>query len=191
LRVIAGIAKGRRLHSPHGSRIRPTSDRVKEAVFSIISAFSGTFPAFAVLDIFAGTGNLGIEALSRGAESAVFVDNHRDSVALIKKNLQLTGFMDRSTVIFRDAVAALKTMEDAGNSFGLVFIDPPYYKDLQQKVLEFLSTSKLLVDDSIVVVEHSSKETIGKIFGSLQEFDERAYGDTAVAFYTLTDRGKP
>lgn len=191
MRVIAGTAKGRRLFSPHGSRIRPTSDRVKEAVFSIISAVAGTFPACSVLDIFAGTGNLGIEALSRGAERAVFVDNHRDSIDLVKKNLQLTGFLDRSTVVFRDAVAALKTLEDTGNQFGLVFIDPPYYKDLQEKVLEFLSTSNLLDNDSLVIVEHSSKETIRKNFGPLQEFDGRNYGDTAVAFYTLTDRGKP
>jgi 16S rRNA (guanine966-N2)-methyltransferase len=191
LRVIAGIAKGRRLLSPQGSRIRPTSDRVKEAVFSIISAIAGTFPACSVLDIFAGTGNLGIEALSRGAERAVFIDNHRDSVALVKKNLELTGFLDRGTVIFRDAVAALKTLEDAGNRFGLVFIDPPYYKDLQEKVLKFLSTSHLLDDESLVIVEHSSKESIGKNFGTLQVFDGRTYGDTAVAFYSLTDRGKP
>jgi 16S rRNA (guanine966-N2)-methyltransferase len=191
LRVIAGSAKGRRLLSPQGSRIRPTSDRVKEAVFSIITAAAGTFPACSVLDIFAGTGNLGIEALSRGAERAVFIDNHRDSVALVKKNLQLTGFLDRGTVIFRDAIAALKTLEDAGNKFGLVFIDPPYYKDLQEKVLKFLSASHLLDNESLVFVEHSSKESIAKNFGPLQEFDERIYGDTAVSFYTLSDRGKP
>jgi 16S rRNA (guanine(966)-N(2))-methyltransferase RsmD len=191
LRVIAGTAKGRRLLSPRGSRIRPTSDRVKEAVFSIIAAAGVTFPQCAVLDIFAGTGNLGIESLSRGASGAVFVDNHRESVDLIRKNLDLTGFRDRGSVIAKDAVTALKTLEESGRRFGIIFIDPPYHHQLQEKVLEFLSTSSLLDQDSLVIVEHSSREDMPGAFGPLGKFDSRTYGDTAVTFYTLTDRDQP
>ncbi len=191
MRVIAGSAKGRKLFSPGGSRIRPTSDRVKEALFSIISGFLESFSGCSVLDVFAGTGNLGIEALSRGASRAVFIDSHRDSVALIKKNLDLTGFTERSSIICRDALTALKTLETSGGSFRLVFIDPPYYGELLGKVLDFLSTSSLLEDDSLVVAELSARETLGKKFGPLREFDRRTYGDTVLAFFTPQYRGKP
>jgi 16S rRNA (guanine(966)-N(2))-methyltransferase RsmD len=92
VRVIAGTAKGRRLVSPKGSRIRPTSDKVKEALFNMLSGIIGSLSGFSVLDIFAGTGNLGIEALSRGAAEAVFIDNHRDSIALVKKKSRFDRF---------------------------------------------------------------------------------------------------
>lgn len=191
MRVISGTAKGRRLLSPRGSRIRPTSDRVKEALFNIISPTAGVFPRCLVLDIFAGTGNLGIEALSRGAAGVVFVDNHRDSVDLIRKNLDLVGFGDRGTVIAKDAVTALKTLQDNGRRFSIIFIDPPYHHQLQEKVLDILSNSKLLEDDAVVIVEHSSKEDMGEAFGILKKSDSRTYGDTAVTFYTPTDRDQP
>jgi 16S rRNA (guanine(966)-N(2))-methyltransferase RsmD len=191
LRIISGSAKGRKLFSPGGGRIRPTSDRVKEALFSIISGLLESFSGCSVLDIFAGTGNLGIEALSRGASRAVFIDSHRDSAALVRKNLELTGFLDRSRVICRDALAALKALEDSGESFRLVFIDPPYYGGLLEKVLEFLSASRLLEDGSLVIAEHSARETIREEFGPLREFDRRTYGDTVLAFYTMQWRGKP
>lgn len=191
MRVIAGSAKGRRLSTPGGGRIRPTSDRVKEALFNIISGLLDSFTGCPVLDIFAGTGNLGIEALSRGAARAVFVDNHRDSVALVKKNLDLTGFTDRSRVICRDAPAALKTLEDSGETFRLVFIDPPYYGEMLEKTLEYLSATKLLEDGAIIVAEHSSREAVGEAFGPLRKFDARTYGDTVLTFYTMQRGDKP
>jgi 16S rRNA (guanine966-N2)-methyltransferase len=191
MRVIAGTAKGRKLQSPAGSRIRPTSDRVKEALFSIITGMIESFSGISVLDIFAGSGNLGIEALSRGAEHAVFIDNHRDSVALVKKNLHLTGFSEKSRVLLKDAVAALKTLENSEGPFRLVFIDPPYYKDLPEKVLQYISTSTLLDEKPVIVAELSSKDTIAKNFGALYEFDRRTYGDTALVFFTFADRGQP
>jgi 16S rRNA (guanine966-N2)-methyltransferase len=191
VRIIAGAARGRKLLSPAGSRIRPTSDRVKEALFSIITGMLDSFPGISVLDIFAGTGNLGIEALSRGAARAVFIDNHHDSVALVKKNLQLSGFSERSRVLCKDAVAALKTLDNSDGPFRLVFIDPPYHKDLAEKVLEYLSTSTLLDEAPVIVAELSSRDTIMKDFGRLYQFDRRTYGDTALVFYTLSDRGAP
>jgi 16S rRNA (guanine966-N2)-methyltransferase len=191
VRVIAGAARGRRLLSPAGSRIRPTSDRVKEALFSIITAMIGSFSGISVLDVFAGTGNLGIEAISRGAARAVFIDNHQDSVTLVKKNLHLTGFSDISRVLLKDAVTALKTLENSDGPFRLVFIDPPYHKELPEKVLQYLSTSNLLDEKPVIVAELSSKDTIIKEFGRLYEFDRRTYGDTALVFYTISDRGKP
>ncbi len=191
MRVIAGAAKGRKLLSPAGSRIRPTSDRVKEALFSIITGMLGSFPGISVLDIFAGTGNLGIEALSRGAARAVFIDNHHDSVALVNKNLRLSGFSDKSRVLCKDAVAALKTLEKSEGPFRLVFIDPPYHKDLPEKVLRCLSTSTLLDENPVIVAELSSKDQIGEEFGPLRQVDRRTYGDTALVFYTKSDRDRP
>ncbi len=191
MRIIAGSAKGRKLFSPGGARIRPTSDRVKEALFNILSGLLGSFADCTVLDIFAGTGNLGIEALSRGASRAVFIDSHRDSVALVKRNLELTGFLDKSRVICRDAPAALRTLEDAGESFRLVFIDPPYQGGLLDNVLEFLAASELLDDGSIVIAEHSTRETLRSELGSLRQFDGRTYGDTVLGFYTMQREGKP
>jgi 16S rRNA (guanine966-N2)-methyltransferase len=185
VRIIAGAAKGRRLFSPKGSRIRPTSDKVKEALFNILNGMIGSFSQISILDIFAGTGNLGIEALSRGAAEAVFIDDHRDSVALVKKNLDLTGFSDRSRVIQLEAVAALKSLEAACRTFQLVFVDPPYHKGLLEKVLEYLATSRLIDENSLVVAEFSPKEKLGTTFGPLREFDRRTYGDTALAFFTL------
>ncbi len=191
MRVIAGSAKGRKLLSPAGSRIRPTSDRVKEALFSIIAGMLGTLSGISVLDIFAGTGNLGIEALSRGAANAVFIDNHPDSVTLVKKNLQLSGFSDRSRVLCRDAVAALKTLECSDVHFRLVFIDPPYHKDLPEKVLQCLSTSALLAENPVIVAELSAKDPIREEFGPLCQIDRRTYGDTALVFYSKSDRDRP
>ncbi len=191
MRVIAGTAKGRKLHSPRGSRIRPTSDRVKEALFSIVTGMVGSFSNCSVLDIFAGTGNLGIEALSRGASRAVFIDNHRESVALVEKNLELTGFQDISTIVCAEAVTALKNLEGSAGSFHLVFIDPPYHHELLEKVLNYLSGSTLLDDNSLIIAELSTKETIRENFGALHVFDRRTYGDTALVFLTLSDGDKP
>ena len=142
MRIIAGTAKGRRLISPKGSRIRPTSDKVKEALFNMLNGITGSLSGFAVLDIFAGTGNLGIEALSRGAAEAVFIDNHRDSIALVKKNLGLAGFSDRGRVVLREAVAALRILEQTSSPFQLIFLDPPYHQKMLESVLEYLASSR-------------------------------------------------
>jgi 16S rRNA (guanine966-N2)-methyltransferase len=191
VRIIAGSAKGRRLFSPKGSRIRPTSDKVKEALFNILNGMIDSFSDCVVLDIFAGTGNLGIEALSRGAADAVFIDSHPDSVVLVKKNLALSGFSGRSRVVLREAVAALKSLGETDRTFQLVFIDPPYHQELLEKVLEFLANSHLLAENSLVVAEFSTKEKLGTSFGSLREIDRRTYGDTALAFFTLQLGGSP
>ena len=185
MRVIAGTAKGRRLVSPKGSRIRPTSDKVKEALFNMLNGITGSLSGFSVLDIFAGTGNLGIEALSRGAADAVFIDNHRDSIALVKKNLELTGFSDKGRVVLREAVAALKILEDTDSPFQLIFLDPPYQQEMLERVLEYLANSRLVDENTLVVAEFSPREKLETSFGSLREFDRRIYGDTALAFFTI------
>ena len=143
----------------------------------------GSFAGCRVLDIFAGTGNLGIEALSRGAALAVFVDSHKESAALVAKNLRLLDFTDRGRVLEREALAALRSLEMSEAAFALVFIDPPYRQGLAEKVLQYLAASALIDDHSLVVAEFSAGEVLPTTFCSLREFDRRVYGDTAIAFF--------
>lgn len=183
MRIISGSARGRRLLSPKNMSIRPTADRVKESLFNILSVLMGSFANCRVLDVFAGTGNLGIEALSRGADYAVFVDSQKESVALAKRNLEICGFAHRARVIEREAIQAFGLLEKTGDRFQLVFIDPPYRQGLGEKTLEYLASSRLSDENSLVVVEISADEILPTEFGSLKEFDRRVYGDTAIAFF--------
>ena len=185
MRIISGSARGRRLLTPKDSQIRPTSDRVKESLFSILTVLLGNFSGRRVLDIFAGTGNLGIEALSRGASEAVFIDENREAAALVKKNLDLAGFADRGTVLHKEALAALNMLGKTGGPFGLVFLDPPYREGLSGKVLDVLAGSKLIDGSSVIIAETAAREELPSEFCRLQEFDKRVYGDTAIVFFML------
>ncbi|OPY12935.1 MAG: Ribosomal RNA small subunit methyltransferase D [Syntrophus sp. PtaB.Bin138] len=190
MRVIAGTARGRRLSAPRGHRTRPTSDKVREALFAILSSMSGPLEGGAVLDVFAGTGALGIEAMSRGADCAIFIDSNREAAAVLTGNLETTGFADRSRVITRDFNAAFSFLEQDGMRFRLVFLDPPYRKGLLQKCLDRLQESTLLERDCVVVAELSSREHLDTAFGALELMDRRVYGDTALAFFTMTRKGQ-
>ena len=186
MRIISGSARGRRLLSPKNSLIRPTADRVKESLFNILNVLIAGYENCRVLDIFAGTGNLGLEALSRGATSAFFIDSHKESVALVIKNLRMLGCEDKGRVIEREALAALRSLEKREVPFQLVFIDPPYRKGLAERVLEYLAASALIDENSLVIVEISSGELLPTEFDTLREFDRRVYGDTAIAFFRRT-----
>ena len=183
MRVISGSARGRRLLAPRGMRVRPTADRVKEALFSIIRSRKGSLEGMRVLDLCAGTGGLGIEALSQGAAGAVFVDNHRESADLIIRNIELAGLSGKGKVLAREALVALRELEGRGERFHLIFLDPPYRQGLTAKLLESLAASRLLDDTALVVAEFASGEEIASVFGVLRECDRRRYGDTSVAFF--------
>lgn len=183
MRVIGGTAGGRRLAAPRGDRVRPTADRVKEALFSILSSLLGSFAGARVLDIFAGSGNLGIEALSRGCSEAVFIDNHRDSAAVIRRNLAQLGFDSRSRVIVKEALAALQLLAESHPPFRIVLLDPPYRVGLAARVLDQLAQSALVTEETVVVAECASDEHLPTEFGPLREFDRRIYGDTTLVFF--------
>lgn len=187
MRIISGSAKGRKLISPPKMRVRPTADRVKEALFNILANLVNDLSSTRVIDIFAGTGSLGLETLSRGAADVVFIDNHHQSAQTIKKNLEMLGFSAKSRVIINEAVTALHQLEKEGLPYGLIFLDPPYAQGLTEKVLGHLSGSVLVNDETIVVAEFSGKEQIPALFGPLQEFDRRVYGDTVLAFLSKSD----
>ena len=149
MRVITGTARGRRLKTPEGMDIRPTTDNVKESIFNIIQF---DIEGRRVLDLFAGTGQLGIECLSRGAREVVFIDQSRDAVKIVKDNLKTCGFT--APVLQQDAVAYLH----GGGKFDLIFIDPPYDAGMYDKVLETVNSVDNLTDGGIIVCE-SRRET--------------------------------
>ena len=147
MRVITGTARGRRLKELEGYETRPTTDRVKEGIFNIIQF---DIEGRKVLDLYAGTGQLGIEALSRGAAGAVSVDQRRDAASLIRDNLKLTGLEDRARVVCGDAAAFLSS---AGEKFGLIFIDPPYAANLWENTIKAISQFDILSNHGIIVCE--------------------------------------
>lgn len=182
MRVIAGTARGRLLSAPAGDRLRPTADRVKEALFSSLTSRFGTIESLAVLDLFAGTGNLGIEALSRGAGSAVFVDNNPESLQFIRKNLQLTGFSGRAEVIRANAVAAVNQLASANMKFDIIFADPPYASiAISKELIAAAIHGKLLREGGVMVIESALKADIALPSGIVIS-TRKVYGDTALNF---------
>lgn len=179
MRIIAGSLKGRRL-APVRGRTRPTAARVKEAVFSILGE---AVLKVRVLDLFAGTGALGIEALSRGARQAVFVEDHPAALKVLGRNLESLGLEGQSLVLPLPVTAALKKLAARGEPFGLVFMDPPYGGEVAAATLTDLGAGGLLSPLAWVVAEHSRRQTLPESCGKLKRQLLRRYGDTQVAFY--------
>jgi 16S rRNA (guanine966-N2)-methyltransferase len=178
LRIIGGELRGKKLTSIKGDRTRPTADRVREAVFNIL-AFH--IPRATVLDLFAGTGALGIEALSRGASSAVFIDNSHEALSVIKKNIHACRFDSRASVLKRDILKPLGKMTD-GHNFNLVLLDPPYHKNFIRPAFLALEISNQLRKNTRIVVEHSVLEKIPEDIRGFNLEDQRKYGKTVVSF---------
>jgi 16S rRNA (guanine966-N2)-methyltransferase len=180
MRVIAGEAKGRRLKAPKGRELRPTGDRVKEALFNILPHdLSGR----KVLDLFAGTGNLSIEALSRGAEEAVLVDISRDAVQVIEENVRGLGLTERARVLTAPVFKSVRMLSRGEERFDLIFLDPPYDKELVGETLKAIAAEGLLAESGVVVAEHSVREKVQERYGALALSDQRRYGDTMLSFF--------
>lgn len=150
MRVIAGTARSLPLKTAEGPDTRPTTDRIKETLFNIIQA---DVPSARFLDLFAGSGAIGIEALSRGAQFAVFVENNRTALSCIEDNLHFTRLEGKARVMGKDCFHALKTLEMKGEAFQIIFMDPPYHQNLEHKVFEYLADSVLLDQDTLVIAE--------------------------------------
>ena len=172
MRIVAGEFKGRRLHAPRGARTRPTADRVREALFSMLGDVSGA----RVLDLFAGSGALGIEALSRGAASALFVERDARAAAVIRRNLDAIGGLT-AEVRREDVLRFLARVQDA---FDLVFVDPPYDSASRLAVPLSQSLPGLVTEDARIVTE-SDKRT--PLTLTLPLIGERSYGDTRIAIH--------
>jgi 16S rRNA (guanine(966)-N(2))-methyltransferase RsmD len=186
MRVIAGSIRGKKLLTPQGLVTRPTSDRVKEALFSILAGRID-FCNICVLDICAGTGSLGIESISRGASSCCFIECNRSVLPILVKNLVDTGCKNRAEVLTLDAVIALHRCAERRMHFDLAFFDPPYSSDLYQTVPVTLASTTLLASGSILVIECSVRSSLQESYGRLKRFDRRVYGETALEFFIVEE----
>ena len=177
MRVITGSARGVRLKTPDGLKTRPTADRVKEAVFSVIQF---DIPGARFLDLFAGTGQMGIEALSRGAKSAVFVDEWKNACALVRENLKLTRMTDQAKVINLDYLSYLKTCKE---TFDIVFLDPPYAEIFLENALNKISEIDILSDRGIIICERSADKQLDLEIPGLQRTKDYKYGQTWITIF--------
>jgi 16S rRNA (guanine966-N2)-methyltransferase len=181
MRIISGTSKGRKLVTPKSQSLRPTSDRVKESIFNILrEEIEGRM----VLDLFAGTGNLGIEALSRGAKKAIFVEKGKHALWLIQRNLAQFGLEGRFEILPMDANRAIGTLKRRGKRFDLIFMDPPYEKGLIEKTFMKLSSDRIYHRDSILVVEHHRRERLPHIINGWNLIRQRQMGETVISFLT-------
>ena len=179
MRIISGTSKGKKLRPLRGKAIRPTSDRVKESIFNILGE---EVEGKHVLDLLAGTGNLGIEALSRGAARAVFVEKEKSAIDFIKRNLSHCGFDERVHIITGEVERAIRLLHRKEEVFDLIFMDPPYRRGLVQKTLDILQTQSTYHEDSILVIEHDRREPLAESMEGWVLVRERPFGDTVVSF---------
>ena len=177
MRVITGSARGRRLKELEGMETRPTTDRVKEGLFSIIQF---DIEGRRVLDLFAGTGQLGIECLSRGAASAVFVDRRADAVKLIKENLKVTDLTDRARVVSGDSMEFLKSLRE---KFDLIFLDPPYAAGLLEPAIAHIARFDILAPHGIIVAEHPAGTVLPALSAPYRLHRTYRYGTIGLSIY--------
>jgi 16S rRNA (guanine(966)-N(2))-methyltransferase RsmD len=186
MRVIAGRARGRRLAEFKGRDIRPTPDRVREALFSILQSKLGSFADLKILDLFAGSGALAIEALSRGATSACLVEKSPAAAAVICENLERCQLSTKAEVIVRDAWQALHGF--CARAFDLIFLDPPYDQGSAERALFELERLSLLTEGGIICVETATNESLPEAVGRLQRIDQRRYGTIMINFYSNPEK---
>ncbi|MCC7404343.1 MAG: 16S rRNA (guanine(966)-N(2))-methyltransferase RsmD [Bdellovibrionales bacterium] len=182
MRIIAGKFRGRRLASFQASHIRPTTDRVKESIFNKIAAH---LPEARVLDLFSGTGNLGIEAISRGASEVTFVEKSGKSLQILNKNLALLGINSGVTVRKDDVLDFVKKY--SGPAFDVVLADPPFTEKIAHPVMEILSQHPLVVPGGVIIIESSRHEPIGEQYPPFNFLDRRDFGDKNVSFFTMPE----
>ncbi|RPI77714.1 MAG: 16S rRNA (guanine(966)-N(2))-methyltransferase RsmD [Desulfobacteraceae bacterium] len=181
MRIIGGEARGRRLAPLSGLDIRPTADKVKGAIFNLIGQ---DLADFEVLDLFAGTGGLGLEALSRGARHCIFVDRAAQAIQQIRKNISLCKYEARAMVVRQDLSQGLPQGPALGKSkFNLVFLDPPYGKGLVEKLLEEIRRQKLLDKGALLVAESSKRDLLPEQLGPIRMIKLKSYGDTKITIF--------
>ena len=180
MRVIGGAARGRRLKVPKGLATRPTAARVKESLFNILPH---DFSGMRVLDLFAGSGNVSIEALSRGAAIAVLVDESPRATAVIRENLRRLNLTERAQLWTAPVTRSLRKLAQSSERFDLIFLDPPYDRELVGTTLNAIGQNSLLAAAGKVVAEHSAREPVKPRYEHLVLNDQRRYGDTLLSFF--------
>jgi 16S rRNA (guanine(966)-N(2))-methyltransferase RsmD len=184
MRVIGGIYRGRTLRSASGLEIRPTSDRLRETLFNILAK---QIEESNFLDLCAGSGAVGIEALSRGAGNVTFVERSRPACETIKANLNALGVESAIRIINREVTTALKVLSRDSETFDVVFFDPPYASDAYDAVMTELGQSNLVSKNAVVVVEHRKKTPPKPCYDKLKMFRQVNQGESALAFYSIAD----
>jgi 16S rRNA (guanine966-N2)-methyltransferase len=180
MRIISGIAKGRKILSPEGMGTRPTLDRIKESIFNIIQNY---VPGAVAVDVFAGTGSLGLEAASRGAKQVYLIDKGETTYKYLKQNIENLKFNDICKALNTDSYSALHEFARKGVVFDLIFIDPPYLKDMIPPAVDIISEKGLLAQDGLIVCKIDSSEELYQGNEDIELFDHRKYGNTTVLFY--------
>jgi len=180
VRVIGGSLRKKKLHPLRGQRIRPTTDYLRESVFNILA---GSVEGAVVLDLYAGTGSLGIESLSRGAQWAVFVDKDTQAIKGLSRNISTCALEDRSTVLKRDILRGLGFLRATDRTFDLIFVDPPYNKGWVERTVHLMDKCECVVKGANVVIEHSVREKLPEKMARFEQWDERQRGKSIVSFY--------
>jgi len=180
MRIIAGAYKGRRLATPRGETTRPTADQVRIALLDTLMPW---LPEARVLDLFAGAGGVGLEALSRGAAHATFVERDARAVQALRANVTTLGVERAARIVHDDVRRALRTLWREGGGFDVVFLDPPYDGNDVAATLEALGGVELLADDAVVVAQHLTKRAPGDAAGVLRAFRTRRFGETTLTFF--------
>lgn len=178
MRVISGTAGGRKLSAPKSTHTRPTTDKVKQAIFNVLGYIDEDSK---VLDLYAGTGGIGIEFLSRGAKESVFVDNNLESVRYIKDNVNNCKFNDVSRVYKQDVIRAIYILYQNGEKFDYIFLDPPYEKGHVKEILDLIEQMDILNENGIIIAEHEKKFNVDE-YEMLELTTRKEYGDIAVSF---------
>ena len=180
VRVISGVARGRTLHVPRGRTVRPTPSRAKKALFNIIG---DRVVGCHFLDLYAGSGAIGIEALSRGAADVVFVEKRPNIARIIERNLAKTGLEEHAKVVVTDVAQAIKKLGKQSRMFDIVFADPPYNAKKTLEILQLVGRNDVLNENGLVVWEHASALGIPANIGKLMSVKDVQYGDTSFAFW--------
>lgn len=183
MRIIAGKYRSRLIKSPKDAEVRPTKDRIREALFNIIREY---IDGADVLDIFAGSGAFGIEAISRGAESATFIDGEKACIKTIEENVKTLGIDAGKVKLLRmDAFKAVDKLCNEGKKFDIILFDPPYYKDIAKKCLIKLGERDILKPHCIIIAEHHKKDILPAETGSITSYRVACYGDVCLTFYKV------
>ena len=182
MRIIAGKYRSLPLEAVKGNYTRPTTDKIKEAVFNSIGPY---FDGGLMLDLYAGSGSVGLECISRGMDHAVFVDKSYDAISTIKKNIAFVKVPSQCTVLKMDANMAIKRMASEGKKFDLVYMDPPYANQQNEKIMNELCELNLLNENAVVVVESLKEDVFSEDIGPLHKYKEALYGITRISYYEV------
>jgi len=179
MRIISGTNKGKKLYAPEGKRVRPTGDKIKEAIFNIIGSID---EESTVLELFAGSGSIGIEFLARGAKHCTFVDISRKSLNYVKKNLELCNFSEKANIISSDYEKAIINLSKDNEKFDYIFSDPPYELNLSNKILNKIIEYDILKNDGLLIIESDkSEKVIDNEVANMIEYKEKIYGRTKIS----------